>query len=89
MIEREACPLCDSEDRADCRNCGGSGEVEVPPIGTKPEGAIYNLFCICGNTQKAVFTDEFGPLDLQELQHRKCSQCGEQFQNEIVGWGAD
>lgn len=88
MIEKESCPLCNVEDRAECQNCEGSGEVEVPPIGTKAEGAIYNLFCACGDAETVVFTEEFGPLDLEQLQQKKCPRCGEQFQNEVVGWGS-
>jgi hypothetical protein len=89
MIEKEPCPLCDPVDRIECRNCGGSGEVEVPPDGTKPEGAIYNLYCTCGSSQKVFLTENHGPLDMQTLLHRKCSKCGADYQSEMIGWGSE
>jgi hypothetical protein len=89
MIEKEPCPLCDPADRSDCRNCDGSGEVVVPPIGSKPEGAIYNLFCECGSSQKVLFTESHGPLDMRTLLHKKCPRCGAEYQSEMVGWGSE
>lgn len=87
MIEKESCPLCDCETRAECSNCNATGEIDISPVGTQPEGAIYNLFCACGSTKKVVFTENLGPLDLEGLLSSKCS-CGLQFQSEIVGWGS-